>query len=152
MPISFEFKPTFRDMQGRFARAGSELLSDHRDNVRALAAEFRDLAQDQAPKDKGRFAKTIGFRTFGSGAALGFSIFMAEPLGTWIRGGTKAHGIAPRNKKALYWPGARHPVAYVNHPGTAPNPFMTRAYRQWRPSAAAGIRKISTRYVQNLSG
>ncbi|MFD6094752.1 hypothetical protein ACFVWN_01055 [Nocardiopsis flavescens] len=47
--------------------------------------------------------------------------------------GTKPHIILPRYKKALYWPGARHPVARVHHPGTVANPFMRRAlYRQRR--------------------
>ena len=30
--------------------------------------------------------------------------------------GTSPHVIKPVNKKALFWPGARHPVAQVNHP------------------------------------
>jgi hypothetical protein len=40
--------------------------------------------------------------------------------------GTKPHVIVPKNKKALYWPGADHPVRKVNHPGTKPNQFMER--------------------------
>lgn len=31
---------------------------------------------------------------------------------------TKAHVIRPRNKKALAWPGGRHPARAVNHPGS----------------------------------
>ena len=33
-------------------------------------------------------------------------------------GKTKAHVIRPREKKALAWPGARHPVGAVKHPGS----------------------------------
>ena len=33
-------------------------------------------------------------------------------------GTTPAHDIYPRNKKALYWPGADHPVKVVHHPGS----------------------------------
>ena len=32
--------------------------------------------------------------------------------------GTKPHVIRPRRKKALFWPGAAHPVKSVRHPGT----------------------------------
>jgi hypothetical protein len=46
--------------------------------------------------------------------------------------GTAAHVITPRNKKALYWPGADHPVARVNHPGTAPSPYLRPALFQRR--------------------
>lgn len=40
--------------------------------------------------------------------------------------GTGPHDIVPKNKKALFWPGARHPVKRVHHPGSAPNPYMER--------------------------
>lgn len=46
--------------------------------------------------------------------------------------GTSPHVILPRNKKALYWPGADHPVAKVNHPGTAPAPYLRPALFQRR--------------------
>jgi hypothetical protein len=40
--------------------------------------------------------------------------------------GTAPHVIEPKNGRALYWPGAQHPVARVNHPGTKANPYMER--------------------------
>ncbi|MDG4475430.1 phage virion morphogenesis protein [Thiovibrio frasassiensis] len=33
-------------------------------------------------------------------------------------GKTKPHVIKPKNKKALAWPGGRHPARAVNHPGS----------------------------------
>ena len=41
-------------------------------------------------------------------------------------GKTGAHDIKPKNKKALFWPGAGHPVKLVHHPGsTLPaRPFL----------------------------
>lgn len=35
-----------------------------------------------------------------------------------LGGKTPAHVIKPRNKKALFWPGAGHPVGAVKHPGS----------------------------------
>ena len=35
-----------------------------------------------------------------------------------LGGRTSPHDIRPRIKKALYWPGARHPVKVVHHPGS----------------------------------
>lgn len=32
----------------------------------------------------------------------------------------RPYTIRPKKKKALFWPGARHPVAFVNHPGSRP--------------------------------
>lgn len=51
---------------------------------------------------------------------------------TDVEMGTMPHFILPRNKKALYWPGADHPVAYVNHPGTRPYPYLRPALFQRR--------------------
>lgn len=45
----------------------------------------------------------------------------------YVISGTRPHDIYPRDKQALFWPGARHPVAFVHHPGTKPNPFLQRA-------------------------
>jgi len=42
----------------------------------------------------------------------------------FVHEGTRPHIITPRNKKALYWKGAMHPVKRVMHPGTKANPFM----------------------------
>lgn len=39
--------------------------------------------------------------------------------------GTKKHVITPSKKKALAWPGGRHPVKRVNHPGTKARHFST---------------------------
>jgi hypothetical protein len=35
-----------------------------------------------------------------------------------IENGTQPHEIKAKNKNALFWKGARHPVKKVNHPGT----------------------------------
>ena len=51
---------------------------------------------------------------------------------TDVEMGTAAHVILPRNKKALHWPGADHPVARVNHPGTPPMPYLRPALYQRR--------------------
>ncbi|MEU3507676.1 hypothetical protein ABZ733_07070 [Streptomyces longwoodensis] len=46
--------------------------------------------------------------------------------------GTPKHVILPKNKQALYWPGADHPVRRVNHPGTPPMPYLRPALFQRR--------------------
>ena len=44
----------------------------------------------------------------------------------FVEFGTAPHAIYPKDKKALFWEGAEHPVKAVQHPGTAANPFMER--------------------------
>lgn len=43
--------------------------------------------------------------------------------------GSRAHVIEAKDAQALYWPGARHPVKKVNHPGTPALHIMRRALR-----------------------
>lgn len=44
-----------------------------------------------------------------------------------VEKGTAPHRIEAVNKKALWWPGASHPVKSVQHPGSAAYPFMVPA-------------------------
>lgn len=46
--------------------------------------------------------------------------------------GTRPHQITPVRKKALFWPGALHPVKTVHHPGTRAQPFIRPAVYQYR--------------------
>lgn len=43
--------------------------------------------------------------------------------------GSRPHVIEARNAQALFWPGARHPVKKVNHPGTPAFHIMRRALK-----------------------
>ena len=45
-----------------------------------------------------------------------------------VEKGSKAHIIRPKNKKALYWEGAKRPVKMVNHPGSRAKPFLIPAF------------------------
>ena len=42
--------------------------------------------------------------------------------------GTRPHIIKPKNKKAVYWKGASHPVKSVRHPGGKAKPYLIPAF------------------------
>ena len=44
-----------------------------------------------------------------------------------VEKGSKAHVIRPKNKKALYWKGAKRPVKLVNHSGSRAKPYLEPA-------------------------
>jgi hypothetical protein len=44
----------------------------------------------------------------------------------YVEFGTAPHRIEAKDKRALFWSGAEHPVRGVNHPGTKANPYMER--------------------------
>ena len=152
-PLSFRSTPTFRELNGRFARASAELLESRRDLMRDLGRRFAELSRTEAPSRTGSFRESIGFRTFAEGSAFGFRIHMAQPLGQFILEGTAAHIISARYAMALRfeWHGEIVFFKSVHHPGTKPNPFMSRAYRQWLPESREGLRRISLRYQQTLT-
>lgn len=68
-----------------------------------------------------------------------------------LGGQTKPHVILPRRGRALSWPGARHPVRSVNHPGskTPPRPFFP-VTRDGELTAAAqqAIRQVLAAYLR----
>lgn len=46
---------------------------------------------------------------------------------SFVELGTDPHLILPKNKAALFWPGADYPVAVVHHPGSRAYPFLKPA-------------------------
>jgi len=55
--------------------------------------------------------------------------------------GTRPHVIRPRRKKALYWPGADHPVKSVQHPGTRGRDFVRPVADRLYPQLPERIRR-----------
>ena len=161
--ITITARPPFREITGRWAAAHEQLLQDKRKLIQAEAARMRDLAREEAPKRHGKFAQGIRYRTFISGMDVGFEIQVPAPLGDWIALGTPPHVIEAKNKRALkfLWMNgpksssnftAYHFYRRVFHPGTKPNPFLSRAFARWLPGARAGWRQISRDFIRNITG
>ena len=92
---------------------------------RALAASQAILAKHTV---KGVVPWRTGFLTQSFRAEMTTGLLRWFPTASYapyVEFGTAPHVIAPKEKKALYWPGAAHPVARVNHPGTKPNRYLT---------------------------
>ena len=160
--VDFEIKstPTHRDLQGRFTGANSELLNVRRDLMRDEGRRMVSFAQEEAPERTGEFKRRIGFRSFAEADAVGFRVHMPQPLGTFIQEGTVRHriplGTGGKVLRFFWEDGPQGPGIYffkwVDHPGTAANPFMARAYKKWRPHGKQTLRKISTWYVETIRG
>jgi hypothetical protein len=151
--VFYEARPTFRDLSGRFTAANKQLLDDQRDWVRDEGKRFVKIAQRRAPEDTGEFKRSIRYRTFGTGSSLGFTTSAAEPLATWIVGGTDPHTITPRGSgyPLRFEVGGQVVYAYrVNHPGTEPNPFISEAYNEWLRGAEVTFNRISTRWTVGI--
>lgn len=92
---------------------------------------IKNTAQSLAPYKTGTLRRSIFTDIQNSGltgiVAQDTDIAVYGPM---MEFGTKAHEILPVNKKALFWKGALNPYRRVNHPGTAPHPFMKPAFEQ----------------------
>ena len=166
MGIEQTWRPPFRDMQGRFAKANKGLLESKRTQTRDLGRHLVDLLQQEAPKRSGEFARNIRFRTFVQAAAVGFRVTMPEPLATFISLGTRAHKIVAKNVRALSFRvgligglvggfgemGTKIVVKSVNHPGTKANKFIGKAKRRWNPRARVAGQKIARRWIETVRG
>lgn len=94
------------------------------DFIEYATIDFWTVSTEEAPIRKGTLRGSIQYNQ--------------QDLYTWIVGtaleyapavhdGSKPHDIFPVNKKALFWPGAEHPVKMVHHPGYEGDQFFTRA-------------------------
>ena len=89
---------------------------------RKSARAKRDSGQTLT--DTGRLRASITHRAGRDEVLVGTNVVYAAIH--QFGGRTPARTIRPKRKKALYWPGARHPVKQVRHPGsTVPaRPFL----------------------------
>lgn len=72
--------------------------------------------------------------------------------GPYIEKGTGPHVIVARSAKALYWPGARHPVRKVKHPGGKAYPFILPAFQLVKSKAPAEYLSALRRIITRLRG
>ncbi len=102
-------------------------INDWMENTigRAILGDARDFV----PKRSGRLHDSLRAECHGKVLRVGS---LDCNYATDVETGTMPHFILPNRKKALYWPGAAHPVAYVNHPGTKPQPYLRPALFQRR--------------------
>lgn len=79
----------------------------------------------------GRLRDSINYRAYGDRVEVGTDLSYAAIH--QFGGRIAAHIIRPRTKKALYWPGASHPVRSVYHPGSVipARPFLGLRDSDW---------------------
>ncbi|MET9098300.1 HK97 gp10 family phage protein [Streptomyces antibioticus] len=102
--------------------------------------DVQNEARRRAPVDTGRLRSSIVSRTEGGGRQLGYVVGTNVQYAAAIEFGRAAVDIFPKDKKALYWPGARHPVAKVHQPARPARPFLRPAVELtpifWRAHAS----------------
>lgn len=127
--------------------------------VQAGAMIVRNEASARAPYRTGNLRRSIHHEvireTRGEVAvAVGTNLDYAAAVefGSGIhatRGPRRPIIIRPRNRRALYWPGAPHPVRAVRHPGVRPRPYLIPAFKEKTQEV---VREITESLRQLLRG
>lgn len=145
----------FRSFLGRYTKASRTLERDLKGKFFRHGRRLYDLVLDEAPEKTGEFKRKIRYRTYQGTGKMGLAITTPLPLGRFIIGGTKAHPIVAVRASALafYWAKFGKVVFYksVWHPGTKPNPFMTRAYKKWLPGARRMLAELSKEFAVRIT-
>lgn len=90
---------------------------------------IRPIMRQKAPHKSGEMSKNIYARAVGLKGEVGPNLNIT-PYAWYVHKGTDPHIIRPNKKKALYWPGAKHPVKKVKHPGSRPQPFVDQTFKE----------------------
>lgn len=83
-----------------------------------------------APVDRGELVASV--------RREGHRVYVGTDHWAHVEYGTEPHLIEARYKKALWWPGAHHPVRRVHHPGTPAQPYIRPALYKPRTLRPAG--------------
>ena len=59
-----------------------------------------------------------------------------------VEEGTRPHIIKAKNKKALYWKGAKHPVKSIRHPVSRAKPFLIPAFEKEKEVLIRDLEKV----------
>ena len=141
--IEIPFIDRFKDL---LKQAPEVTMREMRAAADRSLTRLQKRERQEMPRRSGKMASSVQKRIEGMGGRVGPRIFYAP----YVHDGTKPHTILPRNKKALWWPGAAHPVRRVQHPGTKPNPFVERTLKGEKVAVKNEYVKAGERILQSI--
>lgn len=139
---------------GNFFKATAKHPANFRQTMGEESDRLETILQNNAPKRTGQYAAGIHTTLTGTDENLKITITDPQPLGSYIRFGTRPHPIYPVRAKMLrFTVGGRVVFARkVNHPGTKANPFMIHSIGEWETGATQSLNKVASQYVEVANG
>lgn len=117
--------------------------------VRQSGFVLQREAQSEAPVDTGHLKSSIGPPVT---SEMMTKVASHADYSKPVHDGSGPHVITPKAKKALYWPGAAHPVRRVNHPGNRANPYMLRGLANARGDIIKLFEQAGKRIATRILG
>lgn len=102
--------------------------------------------QKQAPVKTARLKQSIAMEY----KPISVRVFPNVNYAIFVHEGTKAHIIQPKEKKALFWNGALHPVRAVNHPAVKGNPFVDRTGEMVGDNVNLVFQSVLSKIINNI--
>ncbi len=150
MELHLDVTPDVDVFASEWQKAGSVVEAEMMSTMRATVLVVEAQGKATSPVKTGTLRRSITNQVSGGGGAVVGIVGTNVPYAIYVHEGTRARVIVPVNKKALYWPGARHPVRRVNHPGITANPFLRRALQQKRGDIMTLWRGLARRALARM--
>ena len=127
----FEIRVKGLDKLNRAIQKSPKMVFDElAKGIKTSVNFIRPIMRMEVPRGKTRkLSENIQAVAVGLEGRVGPNLEIT-PYAWFVHQGTNPYIIRPKKKKALWWPGARHPVKMVRHPGIRANPFVERAFGQ----------------------
>lgn len=122
--------------------------------MKASVLKIQSLAREKAPHRTGTLQRSIQAEY----SDLHGEVKVIEKYGLFIEQGTGIYGpehrmieIRPRNKKALFWPGAAYPVKLVRQKGQRARPFFQPAITEAQVFIRAQFQQVADTIVRQIA-
>jgi HK97 gp10 family phage protein len=148
MDIDIDITPDLQRFASCYSRASGAIHDEMRTTMNDSVLLIENRGKANAPVKTGTLRRSITHQVGGAGGSVRGIVGTSVPYAKYVHEGTAPHVILPVRAKALFWPGARHPVKRVNHPGTKANPFLRRALAEQR---GAVLQLWHTRLTQRIA-
>jgi HK97 gp10 family phage protein len=116
-----------------------EIKNDVRKVVKNSAFNIERNAKSSASVKTGHLKRSISTKMGDMEAIIHTSNLKYAPM---VEFGTRPHIIRAKNKKALYWKGASHPVKQVSHPGSKAKPYLIPAFEKEKDQFLEKLKEV----------
>ena len=116
-----------------------EIKNDVRKVVKNSAFNIEKNAKSSASVKTGHLRRSISTKMGDMEATIHTSNLKYAPM---VEFGTRPHIIRAKNKKALYWKGASHPVKQVSHPGSKAKPYLIPAFEKEKDQFLEKLKEV----------
>ena len=120
-------------------KLSDEIKDDVRKVVKNSAFNIERNAKSSVSVKTGYLKRSISTKMGDMEATIHTSNLKYAPA---VEFGTRAHIIRAKNKKALYWKGATHPVKQVKHPGSKAKPYLIPAFEKEKDQFLEKLKEV----------